>query len=71
MNKVRRFHDLAAGVLASGANGIGIGVVLQLYPERLAGKPFVLNLLLGGAVVSVLALLIIPRRSYRPLAAED
>lgn len=66
VNKVRRFHDIAAAILASGANGIGIGVVLQLYPERLADKPFVLALLIGGAVLSVLALLIIPRWSYRP-----
>jgi hypothetical protein len=71
VNKVRRFHDLAAGVLATGANGIGIGVVLQLYPERLADKPFVLYLLIFGAVISVLALLIIPRWSYRPLEADD
>jgi hypothetical protein len=63
---VRRFHDIAAAILASGANGIGIGVVLQLYPERLADKPFVLSLLIGGAIASVLALLVIPRWSYRP-----
>lgn len=68
VNKVRRFHDIAASILAAGANGIGIGVVLQLYPERLADKPFVLYLLLIGAVVSVLALLVIQRWSYRPLA---
>jgi len=67
VNKVRRFHDIAAAILATGANGIGIGVVLQLYPERLAGKPFVLYLLVLGAIVSVLALPIIPRWSYRPL----
>jgi hypothetical protein len=67
VNKVRRFHDIAAAILATGANGIGIGVVLQLYPERLIDKPFVLYLLVLGALVSVLALLIIPRWSYRPL----
>lgn len=71
VNKVRRFHDIAAGVLASGANAIGIGVVLQLYPERLADKPFVLWLLVGGAALSVLALLLIPRWSYRPLEEDD
>ena len=62
---MRRFHDIAAGILATGANGIGI--VMQLYPERLADKSFVLYLLIFGAIVSVLALLIIPRWSYRPL----
>lgn len=67
VNKVRRFHDIAAAVLATGANGICIGVVLQLYPERIADKPFALYLLAAGAIVSVLALLVIPRWSYRPL----
>lgn len=69
-NKVRRFHDVAGAVLASGANAIGIGVVLQLFPERLAGKPLVLALLIAGAAGSVLALLVIPRWSYRPAAAD-
>ncbi|MDX9736989.1 MAG: hypothetical protein RBT53_02465 [Azonexus sp.] len=67
INKVRRFHDIACATLAAGANAIGIGVVLQLYPERLAGKPFILFLLIGGAIASVVALLVIPRWSYRPL----
>jgi len=66
VNKVRRFHDIAAAVLATGANAIGIGVVLQLYPERLADKPFVPGLLVASAIVSILALLVIPRWSYRP-----
>lgn len=66
VNKVRRFHDLAAAVLATGANAIGIGVVLQLYPERLADKPFIPWLLVATAFLSILALLIIPRWSYRP-----
>jgi len=66
VNKVRRFHDIAAAVLATGANAIGIGVVLQLYPERLADKPFVPWLLVASAIVSILALLVIPRWSYRP-----
>lgn len=66
VNKVRRFHDIAAAVLATGANAIGIGVVLQLYPERLADKPFVPWLLVASAILSILALLVIPRWSYRP-----
>jgi len=49
----------------TGPNGIGID--MQLYPERLADKSFVLYLLIFGDIVSVLALLIIPRWSYRPL----
>lgn len=63
---MRRFHDYAAAVLASGANAIGIGVVLRLYPDRLADKPLLVGLLIVGAILSVLALLVIPRWSYRP-----
>jgi len=66
VNKVRRFHDYAAAVLASGANAIGIGVVLRLYPEHLADRPLIVTLLVIGGILSVLALLIIPRWSYRP-----
>lgn len=65
VNKVRRFHDYAAAVLAGGANAIGIGVVGRLYPERLA-QPLLLATLIAGAVLSVAALLVIPRWSYRP-----
>ena len=73
VNKVRRFHDIAAAVLAAGANGIGIGVVAQLYPERLRQDVILFPLLLAGAIASVLALLIIPRWSYlpAPLALEE
>lgn len=67
VNKVRRFHDYAAAVLAGGANAIGIGAVVRLYPERLAGNPLLLTLLVIGALLSILALLIIPRWSYQPL----
>jgi hypothetical protein len=67
VNKVRRFHDYAAAVLASGANAIGIGVVIRLYPERLAEHINLLIPLITGAVLSVIALLVIPRWSYRPI----
>lgn len=66
VNKVRRFHDYAAAVLASGANAIGIGVVVRLYPERLADKPLLVGLLVLGGVISVIALLFIPHWSYQP-----
>lgn len=65
--KVRRFHDIAGAILASGANAIGIGVVQALYPERLAASPLAFPLLIACAILSVTALLIIPRWSYRPL----
>lgn len=68
VNKVRRFHDYAAAVLASGANAIGIGVVIRLYPEHLAGRPLLTGILIFAALLSILALLVIPRWSYRPPA---
>lgn len=71
VNKVRRFHDYAAAVLAGGANAIGIGTVVRLYPERLAGHDLLLGALLAFALASVLALLIIPRWSYQPPADAD
>lgn len=69
VNKVRRFHDYAAAVLAGGANAIGIGAVFRLYPERLADHPLLLAALVAAAVLAILALLVIPRWSYRPLPA--
>ncbi|RIX49753.1 MAG: hypothetical protein D3M94_01850 [Rhodocyclales bacterium GT-UBC] len=68
VNKVRRFHDYAAAVLASGANAIGIGTVLRLYPERLADRPLLTGVLVVAALLSILALLVIPRWSYQPPA---
>ena len=65
-NKVRHFHDLAAAVLAAGANAIGLGVVITLYPERIQGQPRWFYGLLIMALTSVIALLIIPRWRYRP-----
>ena len=53
-----------------GAVAIGIGVVLRLYPERLAGQTLLVGLLITGALLAVSALLIIPRWSYRPPEEE-
>lgn len=68
-NKVRRFQDYAAAVLATGANAMGIAAVCRIYPERIAESDFLLWLPVAGAAASILALVAIPRWSYRP--ADD
>ncbi|MCE1240469.1 MAG: hypothetical protein LWW83_11155 [Azonexaceae bacterium] len=70
VNKVRRFHDLTCATLASGANSIGLGVILQLYPARIAEHAWLIAPLCIASLASIGALLIIPRWSYRP-ANED
>lgn len=65
-NKARRFHDFAAAVLVAGGNAIGLGAVIKIYPERMADNPLVIWLTIIVAVVSFVALLLIPRWSYRP-----
>ena len=64
-NKARRFHVFAAAVLVAGGNGIGLGAVIKIYPERIAENPAVIWLTAAVAVISVIALLVIPRWSYR------
>lgn len=66
---MRRFQDYAAAVLAAGANAMGIATVCRLYPERIAENDFLLWLPAAGAVTSIVALVAIPRWSYRP--ADD
>ena len=70
VNKVRRFHDYAAAVLAAGTNAIGIGSLLHLYPERLNSRPLLLAVLIGLAAGAAASLLVIPRWSYVPPKAE-
>lgn len=65
-NKARHFHDFAAAVLVLGGNGIGIGAVLKIYPERIADNPLVLWTTALVTVASLIALLLIPRWSYLP-----
>jgi hypothetical protein len=65
-NKARRFHDFAAAVLVAGGNGIGLAAGLSIYPERLGDN----TLLLGSAILisllSLAALLLSPKWSFRP-----
>lgn len=65
-NKARRFHDFAAAVLVAGGNAIGLGAVIKIYPERMAENPIVIWLTATVAVISLIALLLIPRWSYKP-----
>lgn len=65
-NKARRFHDFAAAVLVAGGNAIGLGAVIKIYPERIAENPVVVWVTAIVAVASLLALLLIPKWSYRP-----
>ncbi len=65
-NKARRFHDFAAAVLVAGGNAIGIGAVIRIYPERVAENQLVVWLVGLVAVASFIALLVMPKWSYRP-----
>jgi len=65
-NKARRFHDYASAVLVAGGNAIGLGAVWKIYPERIGENPAVVWLTASVALVSLIALLMIPRWSYRP-----
>jgi hypothetical protein len=64
-NGVRNFHDWAAAVLVCGGNGLGLGAVFSIYPERVAHDPIIPWITVGLTVISVLALVLIPRWSYR------
>ena len=65
-NHARRFHDYAAAVLVAGGNAIGLGAVVKIYPERMADHGVVVWASAAVAIASLLALLSIPRWSYRP-----
>jgi len=65
-NKARRFHVFAAAILVAGSNGIGLGAVIKIYPDRIADNPAILVFSAIIALGSVIALLVIPRWSYRP-----
>ncbi|MDH4608585.1 hypothetical protein [Pseudomonas sp. BN102] len=66
-NKARRYHDYASAVLVAGGNAIGLGAVIRIYPERIAETPVVIWISAAIALFSLLALLLTPRLSYRPI----
>ncbi|CAG0954652.1 hypothetical protein MTYP_00389 [Methylophilaceae bacterium] len=65
-NKARRFHDFAAAVLVAGGNAIGLGAVIKIYPDRMAENPLAIWITAAVAIFSFVALLLIPRWSYKP-----
>ncbi|WP_194725607.1 hypothetical protein [Noviherbaspirillum malthae] len=65
-NKARRFHDFASAVLVAAGNAIAIGAVSKIYPERIADNRPVIWVTAMVAVVCVIALLMMPKLSYRP-----
>lgn len=65
-NEARRFHVFAAAILVVGANTIGLGAVIKIYPERIAENPIAIWLSAIIAVASLIALLRILKWSYRP-----
>ena len=69
-NRARRFQDYAAAVLVAGGNAIGLGAVLHIYPQRMASYPLMLWISIAIALVSLLALLWIPKWSYTPQPAR-
>jgi len=50
-----------------GGNAIGLGAVIKIYPVRMAENPMIVGIALVVAGFSLVALLLIPRWSYRPV----
>ena len=70
-NKARRFHDFATAVLVAGGNGIGLGAVIKIYPQRMADTPAVLWISVAAAIVSLMVVLVTPVWSYRPEGQQE
>jgi hypothetical protein len=67
-NEARRFHIYAAAILVAGANIIGLGATMAIYPERVAANPLAIWISAIIAILSFVALLGIIKWSYKPLA---
>lgn len=65
-NRARRYHDYASATLAATANALAIATVYGIHPERMAANGAVIWLIAVVAVLSTLALALMPRLSYRP-----
>lgn len=65
-NKARRFQAFAAAILVAGSNAMGLGAVIKIYPERIAEHPLIIWVTVAAALIALVALLWIPRWSYRP-----
>ncbi|WP_029147049.1 hypothetical protein [Methylophilus sp. 5] len=65
-NKARRFQAFAAVALVAGNHAMGLGAVIKIYPDRIAEHPAIVWLTVIAALIALVALLWIPRWSYRP-----
>lgn len=65
-NEARRFHIYAAAILVAGANIIGLGATMAIYPERVAQNPLAIWVSGIIALISFVALLRIIKWSYKP-----
>lgn len=65
-NHARRFHDYAAAVLVAGGNAIGLGAFVSIYPEQVAAHPVMGGIAILIAILSLAALLVLPRWHYQP-----
>lgn len=70
-NKARRFQDFAAAILVAGGNAIGLAAVIKIYPERMAENSIVVWVTAVVAIISLVALLITPKWSYKPRNEND
>jgi len=67
-NRARRFHDLAAAILALGGNAIGLGAAWKIYPQRLSESYVFLYGSILLALISFVVLLATSKWSYSPSA---
>lgn len=70
-NQARRYHDYAAATLVATANALAVATVVGVHPERAAGNAAVVWLIAVVAVLATLALVLMPRLSYRPDSGTD
>jgi hypothetical protein len=69
-NKARRFHDLAAAILAIGGNAIGLGAAWKIYPQRLSESFVFFYGSIFLALVSLVVILATSKWSYRPATGQ-
>lgn len=67
-NRARRFHDYTAAILVATSNAVAVGALWRIYPHQVQADAPVVWLVGTMAVGAVVALLWMPRLSYRPTA---
>lgn len=66
-NRARRFHDYTAAILVATSNAVAMGALWRIYPAQAHEGSLSLWLVGLVAIGAVLALLWMPRLSYRPM----